>query len=1271
MAKATKLKGKAKQPEESRTTTAQPQQAKNVTSAPTRRIDNLRATHEKEEVATLVGSQDGYPHGEPPLMTRPQRQDQGQSWGEAGGGGTGGWGAAANSSWTQDGSWDMGQSQLIMEPPSAANPPNNSNLGTIPESRYSPSIRNSGPHQNQDQYGLHDYHHPNHHQEQAHGNAAAWDSNNAMIQSATSTAAASVQHMTPPREKAEAPLPMPTMETALAELKNHPPKVSSASAAAKKYESKTTAANRDSFWSKTHQVAVRDKGFFTPRPESTLPPQTPRGPGPKVLDHFAAETRAKPLHEMTSPPAWMAWAKPQAPGQGQPQGRPQAPRPPPKHRKGQSWQKWGKMASSRNVPPSDESSDEDDSEWEEDEEEWGMPQQQGRHHMQQRGRHHDPRGRGGGGGNAWDMPGGAQQRPGGHAARGGDPWGSMMDGGRGRPRSGGSGLGQAGGMAWPGVPGVSMSAIMAAAQGRSVGRGAWDLPNGKPGPAGHAHGHGHGREPAAWGGPGAGWEDEEEYDDDDEYDDETEDGWGRSAGGRGDAWGPQPGQNKHGGKDMGFGDAGAAHRNPVSGQQRSQIMNAMLQAGIEQKVGHQGQGMGAMGRPISQDAKMKPGMGQRVDSWGIPMGPPGAGDGWAALQQKKQEGPGDWGGWGSGPGRNEDAWGMGPSGQPSKGKGKKQDVGGGDWGGRGANEDTWGMPTGQQGKDKRQEDDWAGWGNANDDGWGRPAGQQQEGKIKKQGKTQANDPWAVPPGENPKKKQKKEGGGILKWTRRNSKKKKEEKKADLGAWGAPGDGWGDPKEPPDAKANVWGALDDGWGGNKQAKAGNKGGLGDWGEDNWGLPSAAMDVDKPKGKGAAHDEWRGGDGQDSWGMPIAGDQKAKKKRESQGAWGGWDGKDDGWGESGDGMGGKGDASWAAWGDGGGEHDKKAKQKHDTSAAWGDLSGQGGGWGDEDKENAHRVRFAAANGSAMWESQAGSSLRNASKTMLQASHGLGGSLQNLLQPNPMAQSNIKFLESGGKALEQVHKAFFNVNRPTRERLHWMFPPENDIRVLEALTAVQQSAPGVGTYGVQKFLKTRERGAIFINASFRFAEHPKQPVFDWLGFDTLQQTMDKTLQESAAFYDPALLVIVFVYLPSPSGNSVAIWRRKIQVPANVRTMYHKDIGLVKMGLRPESEYVVYVEEYPQEQRHSHRRRPASKVVTVPIATAAHKPNVITKLPPQPPPPPAPPPPPPGPTPVRKATAVRVTQGSIAAQAAAKAKAKAGVPAAKKKRKWWNLFG
>jgi hypothetical protein len=97
--------------------------------------------------------------------------------------------------------------------------------------------------------------------------------------------------------------------------------------------------------------------------------------------------------------------------------------------------------------------------------------------------------------------------------------------------------------------------------------------------------------------------------------------------------------------------------------------------------------------------------------------------------------------------------------------------------------------------------------------------------------------------------------------------------------------------------------------------------------------------------------------------------------------------------------------------------------------------------------------------------------------------------------------------------------------------------------------------------------------VNADYRPPGTPSQPAFDWLTFDELQLTMDKVFQESVAFYDPSAQVIVFVFLPSQSGNSIAVWRRKINVPNNLRLAYQDQIFVALGGLR--KDYVVHVDE------------------------------------------------------------------------------------------------
>ena len=98
--------------------------------------------------------------------------------------------------------------------------------------------------------------------------------------------------------------------------------------------------------------------------------------------------------------------------------------------------------------------------------------------------------------------------------------------------------------------------------------------------------------------------------------------------------------------------------------------------------------------------------------------------------------------------------------------------------------------------------------------------------------------------------------------------------------------------------------------------------------------------------------------------------------------------------------------------------------------------------------------------------------------------------------------------------------------------------------------------------------------MNADYKPKKHPNEPAFDWLTFDQLQPTMDQILQESVASYDPYVHVIVFVFLPSKSGNSMAIWRRKLAVPNNLRLAHQAQIKQAMAALR--RDYILHVDEY-----------------------------------------------------------------------------------------------
>ena len=112
------------------------------------------------------------------------------------------------------------------------------------------------------------------------------------------------------------------------------------------------------------------------------------------------------------------------------------------------------------------------------------------------------------------------------------------------------------------------------------------------------------------------------------------------------------------------------------------------------------------------------------------------------------------------------------------------------------------------------------------------------------------------------------------------------------------------------------------------------------------------------------------------------------------------------------------------------------------------------------------------------------------------------------------------------------------------------------------------------MEKFLETGQRGALIANADFRTAGPNPQPAFDWLTLSELEKTRDRIFQESVVFYDPAFTVIVFVFLLSTSGNSMAVWRRWLNVPENLRLAHQQELLAAKGQLK--KDHPVYVDEY-----------------------------------------------------------------------------------------------
>lgn len=181
----------------------------------------------------------------------------------------------------------------------------------------------------------------------------------------------------------------------------------------------------------------------------------------------------------------------------------------------------------------------------------------------------------------------------------------------------------------------------------------------------------------------------------------------------------------------------------------------------------------------------------------------------------------------------------------------------------------------------------------------------------------------------------------------------------------------------------------------------------------------------------------------------------------------------------------------------------------------------------------------------------------------------------RPHPTHDARIQ--ETGGLALKPAQRAFFGRHRHATERFLWNLGPEHDERVEGLLDWVDTMGWALANLGLNKFLSWRQRGALFASADFRPWESPEEPGFDWMTFDEVQNTLDKTLQESIATYDPATTALVFVFLVSKSGSSVAIWRRKVSIPPSLQLKHNIEIQRIKRKLAEDGQKPIIKVERP----------------------------------------------------------------------------------------------
>ncbi|EJD53778.1 hypothetical protein AURDEDRAFT_180191 [Auricularia subglabra TFB-10046 SS5] len=155
-----------------------------------------------------------------------------------------------------------------------------------------------------------------------------------------------------------------------------------------------------------------------------------------------------------------------------------------------------------------------------------------------------------------------------------------------------------------------------------------------------------------------------------------------------------------------------------------------------------------------------------------------------------------------------------------------------------------------------------------------------------------------------------------------------------------------------------------------------------------------------------------------------------------------------------------------------------------------------------------------------------------------------------------------DTEGYALLDARNALFGRHRPSIQRIHWAFPPHHDDHVRQVMEYIQQPSvkPELTAIALKQYIAHREPGCFFVNATYRLPDRPHTPGFDWLTLSQLAHTYDRIIQQSLLYYQPTEFALVFIFLVSASGNSIACWRRKLPVPYEQQQEYGRAVKQVQ---------------------------------------------------------------------------------------------------------------
>ncbi|KDQ60502.1 hypothetical protein JAAARDRAFT_191878 [Jaapia argillacea MUCL 33604] len=130
-----------------------------------------------------------------------------------------------------------------------------------------------------------------------------------------------------------------------------------------------------------------------------------------------------------------------------------------------------------------------------------------------------------------------------------------------------------------------------------------------------------------------------------------------------------------------------------------------------------------------------------------------------------------------------------------------------------------------------------------------------------------------------------------------------------------------------------------------------------------------------------------------------------------------------------------------------------------------------------------------------------------------------------------------------MEELIKAFEGRHAPVEERiiLRVLEDPDNDSKRAKKFAA-ELDTDEIAQYSVERFLYTKDKGAIVFNIKYPYTDDPSHRRFTWVPRQAFIHSLEPTLVRQVTRYDPEHYCVILFALPPPSGLSAQVWSMEI---------------------------------------------------------------------------------------------------------------------------------